>query len=80
MSVYMLTGHRMQRLLGFWVCYHELGGVQAMIATGYWPRSTVYKQLSEFRELFGCHPDDFQPVMAELHRIPRSELVQRLAR
>jgi hypothetical protein len=56
-----LVGHRVQRLLGFWFVYNALGGIDAMIESGLWPRSTAYKQLGEFREFYGCEPHELEP-------------------
>jgi len=59
-----LVGHAVQRLLGFWFVYNTLGGLEAMIASGLWPKSTAYKQLAEFREFYGCEPDELEPELA----------------
>lgn len=62
-----LVGHRVQRLLGFWFAYNALGGLEAMIETGLWPKSTAYKQLNEFREFYGCEPYELEPdLVAQL--------------
>lgn len=59
-----LVGHRVQRLLGFWFAYNALGGLEAMIGTGLWPKSTAYKQLNEFREFYGCEPYELESDLA----------------
>jgi hypothetical protein len=57
------VGHVVQRLLGFWFVYNALGGLDAMIASGLWPKSTAYKQLAEFREFYGCEPEELEPEL-----------------
>jgi hypothetical protein len=59
------AGHVVQRLLGFWFVYNAMGGLDAMIASGLWPKSTAYKQLAEFREFYGCSPDELEPGLVE---------------
>lgn len=58
-----LVGHRVQRLLGFWFVYNALGGLDEMIASGLWPKSTAYKQLNEFRDFYGCEPHELEPEL-----------------
>lgn len=60
-----LVGHHVQRLLGFWFVHNALGGIDAMINSGLWPRSTAYKQLGEFREFYGCEPHELEPELVE---------------
>ncbi len=60
-----LVGHRVQRLLGFWFAYNAMGGTEAMIASGLWPKSTAYKQLHEFREFYGCDPSELEPGLVQ---------------
>ena len=55
------VGHVVQRLLGFWFVYNAMGGLEAMISSGLWPRSTAYKQLADFRRFYGCDPDQLEP-------------------
>jgi hypothetical protein len=57
------VGHVVQRLLGFWFVYNAVGGLDAMIASGLWPKSTAYKQLAEFRAFYGCDPEDLEPEL-----------------
>lgn len=49
-----------QRLLGFWVCYHTLGGVHGLLDLG-WQSSTIYRNIADFREAFGIEVGDFMP-------------------
>jgi hypothetical protein len=58
-----LVGHRVQRLLGFWFAYNALGGIDKMIESGLWPKSTAYKQLNEFRAFYGCEPYELEPEL-----------------
>ena len=60
-----LVGHRVQRLLGFWFAYNAMGGTDAMIASGLWPKSTAYKQLHEFRDFYGCEPFELEPELVQ---------------
>jgi len=59
-----LVGHAVQRLLGFWFVYNAMGGIEPMIASGLWPKSTAYKQLAEFRKFYKCNPDELEPELA----------------
>ena len=68
-----LVGHRVQRMLGFWFVYNALGGVDAMIESGLWPKSTAYKQLHEFREFYGCEPFELEPGLVDQVQTAASE-------
>lgn len=59
-----VAGHQFQRLLGFWFCWHALGGMDEMIATGLWSRAGVYDQRKQFEHTFGCTPDELLPELA----------------
>lgn len=60
------AGHRVQRLLGFWVLWHTFGGRQGLQAAGLLSRGGLYGQRQEFAEVFGVPVEDFGPV--ELRR------------
>lgn len=60
-----LVGHRVQRLLGFWFVFNAMGGLEPMIASGLWPKSTAYKQLNEFRSFYGCEPAELEPELVQ---------------
>lgn len=67
------AGHQIQRLLGFWMCWHNWGGMEAMLASGHWAQSNLYKQRAEFREVFGvdvaaCYPATAAAWRRELGR------------
>lgn len=59
-----VAGHQFQRLLGFWVCWHVFGGLNGMIETGLWSQSGTYEQLKQFKETYGCTPDELLPELA----------------
>ena len=63
-----LVGHQVQRLWGFWVVYNAMGGIEPMIESGLWPKSTAYKQLGEFRGFFHCEPYELEPELVEILR------------
>lgn len=75
-----LVGHQVQRLWGFWVVYNALGGIDAMIRSGLWPRSTAYKQLGEFRDFFGCEPQELEPELVEQLRAAHETWPQKYRR
>lgn len=60
-----------QRLLGFWVMWHRYGGVHELIASGFVAASSVYRQINEFRDMFGVDvwdvPSEFPlyPVLVD---------------
>lgn len=54
------AAHKVQRLVGFWFCWHALGGFEALRAAG-WARRTTYSQMEEFCEVFGVSVEDFMP-------------------
>jgi hypothetical protein len=53
-----------ERLLGFWVLWNSYGGTRELIAWGGLSRSGVMAQLADFKRVFGCWPDEWQPVLA----------------
>lgn len=42
-----------QRLLGFWIMWHRYGGVHPLAESGMIAYSTIYRQINEFRAMFG---------------------------
>lgn len=58
------AGHRVTRLLGFWVVWHTYGSVRAIVDAGLYPRQTVYRMRSEFEQTFGMPVDDWDPELA----------------
>jgi hypothetical protein len=55
------AGHKVQRLLGFWLCWHTMGGLSGMEAAGVWARAGIYKQRAEFHDVFGVAVEEFMP-------------------
>jgi hypothetical protein len=53
-------GHRIQRMVGFWVLWHMFGGQEALEASGRWSRGGIYRQRQEFRETFNCDVDNWE--------------------
>lgn len=65
------AGHQVQRLLGFWLCWHAYGGtVDGMLAAGHWSRGNVYAQRKEFHAVFGVEVEEFLPVLAAAVQAP----------
>lgn len=65
-----VAGHKVQRLLGYWVIWHAFGGdIDAMIRSGVLSRGGAYAQRNEFRQVFGVEVGEFWPEMAAA--IPR---------
>ncbi len=55
-------GHRLQRMVGFWVMWHFFGGQEGLERSGRWSRAGIYKQRAEFRETFRCEVENWQPA------------------
>lgn len=53
-----IAGIHVQRLLGYWVMARAFGGRDALIEQGILSRSGAYKSEKEFREAFGCTPEE----------------------
>lgn len=53
-----------QRLLGFWVMWHLYGGLQGILSHGVMAQSTAYRQVTEFRAVFGQEVEDWSPALA----------------
>lgn len=59
-----IARNTVQRLLGFWVLWHLYGGLEGMIASGVGSSSSVYRQVGEFRSVFGVDVDEWSPELA----------------
>lgn len=46
-----------QRLLGFWLMWHIYGGRSGLLGAGVMAESTMYRQVNEFRRVFGQDVD-----------------------
>jgi hypothetical protein len=57
------AGHKVQRLVGFWLMWHTMGGLEGLIASGLWSRGNLYAQRHEFHEVFGCQVEDWMPAL-----------------
>jgi hypothetical protein len=55
------AGHKVQRLLGFWLVWHITGGRTGMLDSGCWSRASIHRQEVEFRSLYGINVEDFWP-------------------
>ena len=60
----MYAGHKIQRLLGFWVLWHMMGGRDGVLKAQMVSRGGEWNQRSEFREAFGVEVQDFMPEVA----------------
>ena len=49
----------LQNLLGFWLLWHMQGGFEGLQEFGM-SRSTIYKKISQYRQAFAMHPDEFE--------------------
>jgi hypothetical protein len=58
------AGHHVQRLLGFWLCWHVMGGLDGLLAAGHWSRAGVYRNRREFLEVFGVEVEVWAPHLA----------------
>ena len=47
-------------LVGFWLLWRLLGGFDGLQATLGMSRSTIYRRISQFRAVFGEHPDTYE--------------------
>jgi hypothetical protein len=65
------AGHKVQRLVGFWLMFHTMGGMEGLIASGLWSRGNLYAQRHEFHEVFGVEVEAWMPeVVAVLATAP----------
>lgn len=46
-------------LTGFWLLWHLYGGFEGLERYGY-HRSTIFRKVKRFRQIFGVHPDEFE--------------------
>ncbi len=58
------AGHKVQRLLGFWLCWQTMGGQEGLLESGLWARSVVYDSQRDFREVFGVPVGEWMPHLA----------------
>lgn len=59
-----IARNTVQRLLGFYVLWHIFGGQQALMSSGAVSTSSCYRQMHEFRHVFGCDVQDWCPELA----------------
>jgi len=60
------AGHKIQRLLGYWVLWHAMGGRDGLLKARMLSRPGEWSQRSEFRAVFGVEVQDFAPEIAAL--------------
>jgi len=53
-----------QRLMGYWVMWHLLGGLEGLISSGCMSSASAYRQRTEFAKVFGVTVEDFAPELA----------------
>jgi hypothetical protein len=46
-------------LVGFWMLWHVYGGFDGLLNYGM-PRTTIFRKVKRFRQLFGSHPDEHE--------------------
>jgi hypothetical protein len=63
----MYGTNTVQRLLGFHVCWHMMGGEEGMVKRG-WPDRSVRRNRVDFYKVFGMTVDDAFPEIAETAR------------
>lgn len=54
---YGIARSTVQRLLGFWLMWHIFGGRSGLLGAGVMAESTMYRQINEFRRVFGQDVD-----------------------
>ncbi len=65
------AGHKVQRLVGFWLMFHTMGGMDGLLASGLWSRGNLYAQRSEFHDVFGVEVERWMPdLVAALAAAP----------
>lgn len=52
-----IARNTVQRLLGFWLMWHIYGGRSGLLGAGVMAESTMYRQINEFRQVFGQDVD-----------------------
>lgn len=63
-----VAGHKVMRLLGYWMLVQTYGGWQGVAAQPFWPEGSVQRYRLEFREAFGCEAEDYVPEVAPVLR------------
>lgn len=53
-----------QRLMGYWVMWHLLGGLEGLISSGSMSSASAYRQRTEFAKVFGVSVEEFAPDLA----------------
>jgi hypothetical protein len=54
-----MAANRIEELLGFWLLWHTSGGFEGLEKRFGMKRTSIYRRIGLFREVFGKHPDDF---------------------
>jgi len=52
-----------QRLIGFFVVWHLMGGQDGLVAKG-WTRNNIWRSRKDFRNVFGVEVEDMWPELA----------------
>ena len=55
------SGQKVQRLMGFWACWHMSGGYRGLLDSGCWTKSSLLRQKVEFRQVFGMTVEEAWP-------------------
>lgn len=59
-----IARNTVQRMLGFWVMWHVFGGQDGLLEAEVMAASTMYRQMSEFRAVFGVDVADWCPDLS----------------
>lgn len=58
------AGHKVMRLLGYWVLVQTYGGWAGVAEQPFWSEGTIQRWRLEFFEVFGCHAEQYVPEVA----------------
>ncbi len=58
------TGHKVMRLLGYWVLVQTYGGWPGVAAQPFYSEGSIQRWRLEFLDVFGCHAEDYVPTVA----------------
>lgn len=57
------TASIVMRLLGYWHVHQLVGGRAEIVDHGWMSRRAAYQTEADFRRIFGCEVDDFDPAI-----------------
>lgn len=62
------AGHKVMRLLGYWVLVQTFGGWEGVARQPFYSEGTIQRWRLEFREVFGVDAEDYTPEVAPVLR------------